>query len=117
MTSVRIGNDNADRVAAIGEILDRLQLAYSVEKLDVEGFLPPGRLATPTVLRAALPRFVRVAPPPRSQMGIISSFPTTGASHFAIRLRFCAVAAIKNSSLAPLSPRNRNRSSLRMRLR
>src|SRR5439155_26015127 len=38
-------------------------------------------------------------------------------SRFAIRRRFCAMAASKNSSCAPLGPRSRKRSSLRMRLR
>jgi len=33
----------------------------------------------------------------------------------ASRLRFCAVAVSRTSSLTPLKPRNRNRSSLRMR--
>lgn len=40
-----------------------------------------------------------------------------GINHFAIRRRFWAVAAIKNSSCAPLSPRSRSRSSFMMRLR
>lgn len=40
----------------------------------------------------------------------------TGLS-FASFLRFWAVAASRNSSLAPLGPRNRRRPSLRMRLR
>jgi len=39
------------------------------------------------------------------------------SNHFAIRLKFCAVAASKNSSLAPLGPRNRSRSSFRIFLR
>jgi hypothetical protein len=38
-------------------------------------------------------------------------------SRFAIRRRFCAMAASKNSSFAPLGPRRRKRSSLRIRLR
>ena len=33
-TSVCIGNDNADRVTAMGEILDRLLLAVSWPRLD-----------------------------------------------------------------------------------
>jgi len=37
-------------------------------------------------------------------------------NHFAIRRRFCAVAASRNSSRAPLSPRNRRRSSLATQL-
>src|ERR1700685_1858675 len=40
-----------------------------------------------------------------------------GHSRLAIRLRFCAVAASRNSSWAPLRPRNRNRSSFKIRLR
>ena len=35
--------------------------------------------------------------------------------NLASRLRFCAIAVSKTSSLAPLKPRNRSRSSLRMR--
>ena len=38
-------------------------------------------------------------------------------SRFAIRRKFCAMAASRNSSRAPLGPRRRKRSSLRMRLR
>lgn len=40
-----------------------------------------------------------------------------GGTHLAKRRRFCTVAARVNSSLAPLSPRNRRRSNLRMRFR
>jgi Transposase domain (DUF772) len=46
--------------------------------------------------------------------------PATGVGRgisFASFLKFGAVAANKNSSLAPLGPRRRNRSSLRMRFR
>jgi len=35
--------------------------------------------------------------------------------YVAMRLRFCAVAVRRNSSLAPLKPRNRRRSIFRMR--
>ena len=42
---------------------------------------------------------------------------TVGINRLAIRRRFCAIAAIKNSSCAPCRPRKRNRSSRRMRLR
>jgi hypothetical protein len=38
-------------------------------------------------------------------------------NHFAIRRRFCAIAASKNSSCAPLGPRSLRRSNLRIRLR
>ena len=38
-------------------------------------------------------------------------------NRLAILRRFCAVAAIGNSSWAPFGPRNRTRSSFRMRLR
>jgi len=40
-----------------------------------------------------------------------------GTSRLAVLRRFCAVAAIRNSSWAPLGPRSRRRSSFRMRLR
>lgn len=40
-----------------------------------------------------------------------------GASQRAILRRFCAAAAIKNSSRAPLMPRSRSRSSFNMRFR
>ena len=40
-----------------------------------------------------------------------------GVNHFAIRRRFCAVAAIKNSSCAPLNPCSRKRFNFRIRLR
>src|SRR6185437_3205200 len=42
---------------------------------------------------------------------------TVGINRLAIRRRFCAIAAIKNSSCAPCRPRKRNRFSRRMRLR
>jgi hypothetical protein len=51
------------------------------------------------------------------QTGAAFTFRVIGVSHFAIRRRFCTVAAIRNSSLAPLRPRKRSRSSFRMRLR
>lgn len=41
--------------------------------------------------------------------------PSLGISHLLIRLRFCAVAASKNSSCAPVSPRRRSRSSFKIR--
>ena len=53
----------------------------------------------------------RAAPPQVAKIGAWK-----GAS-FASFLRFWAVAANRNSSLAPLGPRRRNRSSLRMRFR
>ena len=40
-----------------------------------------------------------------------------GINHAAILRKFCAVAASKNSSLAPFRPRRRNLSNRRMRLR
>ena len=40
---------------------------------------------------------------------------TLGISHLLIRRRFCAVAASRNSSCAPVSPRSRSRSSFRIR--
>src|SRR5271166_4996910 len=42
---------------------------------------------------------------------------TGGHSRFGIRRKFCAVAASRNSSCAPLGPRNRNRSKCMIRLR
>jgi hypothetical protein len=46
-----------------------------------------------------------------------SAFLLLDINLLAIRRRFCAVAASKNSSCAPLSPRSRSRSSLRIRFR
>jgi len=40
-----------------------------------------------------------------------------GASRKAMRRRFCAMAASKNSSRAPVGPRRRSRSSLMIRFR
>ena len=61
--------------------------------------------------------FIRSDRPGRTYAGTNSPFCAIGASHFAIRRKFCTVAAIRNSSLAPLKPRNLNRSSLRILLR
>lgn len=52
---------------------------------------------------------------PHALFGAVSA--SDGISHLAIRLRFWAVAAIKNSARAPLRPRSRRRSSFMMRLR
>ena len=48
---------------------------------------------------------------------LITPFVGKGVHHFAIRRRFWAVAASRNSSCAPLNPLSRSRSSFRMRLR
>ena len=47
----------------------------------------------------------------------LAAFLVIGVSHFAIRRKFCAVAASRNSSCAPLGPRSRNRSSFKMRFK
>jgi hypothetical protein len=49
--------------------------------------------------------------PPNAGIG------TGGHSRLAILLRFCAMAASRNSSCAPLGPRNRKRRRFRMHLR
>jgi hypothetical protein len=47
------------------------------------------------------------------EAGIRTASVAAHFNHFAIRRRFCAVAASKNSSFAPLGPRDRKRSSIR----
>ena len=59
----------------------------------------------------------RGCPFPDHQVPCVARPSPAGINHFAIRRRFCAVAAIRNSSRAPLRPRSLSRSSLRMRLR
>src|ERR1700722_4315202 len=65
------------------------------------------RIAVATTIRAA-----DFSPPPH-----VATRGVGGGMSLASFLRFWAVAANRNSSLAPLGPRRRNRSSLRMRFR
>lgn len=62
-------------------------------------------------------RFTETQPPSDPYVVVIAPFSAPGTNHFAIRRRFWAVAAIKNSSCAPLIPRNLNRSGFSIRLR
>jgi len=54
---------------------------------------------------------------PEAMLGRANRCPGGGARQrsLASRLRFCAVAVSRTSSLTPLKPRSRKRSSLRMR--
>jgi len=56
-------------------------------------------------------RLIRLDAP---QAVVLAASLGVAVNHFAIRRKFCAVAANRNSSCAPLGPRSRNRSSFKI---
>lgn len=94
--------------------MERLLSVYSVEKL---GAKSPGVDHSSGVWRLIHHASERGCARDPLQVALIGSIVVICIHRFAVRRKFCAVAANKNSSRAPRRPRRRSRSSFRIRLR
>ena len=92
-------------------------MAYCVEKFSLNA----GEYIRRSYFRGSVFRRYPITPRNRPlgcpQAGISCTFLSLGINHLAIRRKFWAVAASKNSSCAPESPRSRKRSSFKIRFR